>query len=59
MRKSIERCSVCGELPVTSRTVDDGAVVWHCPNHLEGDALDLYRHLRADGWEAPPPATVH
>jgi len=53
------RCSVCGEPPVTARIVADGAVVWQCQNHLEGEARALYRDLRDDGWDAPPPRTVH
>ncbi len=59
MKRGSERCSVCGEPPVTARVVDDGAVVWHCPNHLEGETRALYRDLRAQGWDAPPPRTVH
>ncbi len=59
VKKTYARCTVCGEQPITSRVIDDGAVVWHCQNHLEGDALHLYRELRADGWDAPPPRTIH
>jgi hypothetical protein len=50
---------ICGEPPITARIIDDGAVVWHCQNHLEGDALDLYEELCEDGWDAPPPRTIH
>ncbi|HUZ74520.1 MAG TPA: hypothetical protein VMU87_16165 [Stellaceae bacterium] len=59
MKRGTVRCSVCGEPPVTARIVADGAVVWQCQNHLEGEARALYRDLRDDGWDAPPPRTVH
>jgi hypothetical protein len=52
-------CSICGEPPVTSRTIDDGAVVWHCHLHLEADERALYEELLEDGWEAPPARTIH
>ena len=58
-KRSHERCTVCGEPPITARIIDDGAIVWHCQNHLEGPALDLYEELREDGWDAPPPRTIH
>lgn len=57
--KTDARCSVCGERPITSRTVDDGAVVWHCQDHLPEDEAELYRALREAGFEAPPPRTIH
>jgi len=59
VKRNFERCSVCGEPPVTARIIDDGAVVWNCPNHLEGPVRELYRDLRDDGWDAPAPKTVH
>jgi hypothetical protein len=59
VRKSAYGCCVCGEPPVTAQIIADGAVVWHCPNHLEGEARELYRELRNEGWEAPPPKTIH
>lgn len=57
--KSRVCCSVCGELPVTSRTVDDGAIVWHCQDHLEADERALFEQLLEDGFDAPPPRTIH
>ena len=52
-------CSICGEPPVTSRTIDDGAVVWHCQYHLEADERELFEELIEDGWEGPPARTLH
>ena len=52
-------CSICGELPVTSRIIDDGAIIWHCQDHLEGDEREIYEELLDEGWEAPPPRTLH
>ncbi len=52
-------CHICGETPITSHEAADGAVLWSCPNHLEGEALLLYDELREEGWDAPPRKTVH
>jgi hypothetical protein len=53
-------CTVCGEPPVTAHEESgDGAIVWLCPNHLEGQALELYEELREEGWDAPAPKTIH
>jgi hypothetical protein len=52
-------CSICGETPVTSRVIDDGAIIWHCQDHLEGDEREIYEELLDEGWEAPPPRTLH
>jgi len=52
-------CSVCGEPPVTSRIIDDGAVVWHCHHHLEADEREVFEELIEDGWDGPPPRTLH
>lgn len=52
-------CSICGEPPVTSRVIDDGAIIWHCQDHLEADERDIYEQLLDEGWEAPLPRTLH
>jgi hypothetical protein len=52
-------CSVCGDPPVTSRVIDDGAVIWHCQLHLEADERELFEELLEDGLDAPPARTLH
>lgn len=53
-------CSVCGEPPITSRIIDDGAVVWHCQDHLEADERELFRALvEEEGFELPAKPTIH
>jgi hypothetical protein len=59
LKKPIYSCSICGEPPVTSRRIDDGAVVWHCRDHLEADERVAFDALVAEGWEAPRPRTIH
>ena len=59
MKKANLCCSICGETPVTSRIIDDGAVIWHCQDHLEGDEREIYEELLDEGWEAPKPRTLH
>ncbi|HEY5379531.1 MAG TPA: hypothetical protein VIJ78_08340 [Pseudolabrys sp.] len=59
MRKKAIECSICGEPPITSRIIDDGAVVWHCQDHLADDEMEIYEELRDNGWEAPPRKTIH
>jgi hypothetical protein len=58
-KKPVLSCSVCGEPPITSRIIDDGAVIWHCQDHLEADERVVYEELLEDGFEAPPPHTLH
>lgn len=52
-------CSICGETPVTSRIIDDGAIIWHCQDHLEDDEREIYEELLDEGWEAPLLRTIH
>jgi hypothetical protein len=52
-------CSICGDPPVTSRVIDDGAVIWHCQLHLEADERELFEELLEDGLDAPPAHTLH
>ena len=58
-KKTALCCNVCGELPVTSRIIDDGAVIWHCHDHLEADEREIFDELVEDGLELPPPRTLH
>ncbi|HXQ53744.1 MAG TPA: hypothetical protein VN802_21805 [Stellaceae bacterium] len=58
-KKSVHCCSICGEPPITSRIIDDGAVIWHCHDHLEAHEREIFDELLDDGWEAPPPRTIH